>query len=147
MNMLQCPSSLIQMNFKTQSFFKPSSYYKYKGDNLQHSVVNNNETQWRNSRVVALSTHARLQFNSSMSSLLGAFDFTRTHCVHIIHGAQRSYLWPWLLIVVNFTADTEHRLCFYTVKSSKSSFDQLINLVIYRKIPKISPSMYKPLQI
>ena len=45
---------------------KPSIYYKYRGDLLQHSVVNqNNETQSRNSRAVALSTHARL----------GAFDF------------------------------------------------------------------------
>ena len=43
--MLQCPSSLKQMNFKTESFLKPSSYYKYRGDNLQHSVANNNETQ------------------------------------------------------------------------------------------------------
>ena len=55
-------------------FLKPYSYYGYRGDNLQHSVVNN-ETQSRNSRAVALSTHARLRFNSSMSSLLGAFDF------------------------------------------------------------------------
>ena len=55
-------------------FLKPSSYYKYRGDNLQHSVVNNNETQSRNSRAVALSTHACSRFNSSMSLLLGAFD-------------------------------------------------------------------------
>ena len=58
---------------------KASIYYKYRGDLLQHSVVNqNNETQSQNSRAVVLSTHARLQFNSSMSSLLGAFDFFLT---------------------------------------------------------------------
>ena len=56
-------------------FLKSSSYYKYRGDNLKHSVVNNNETQTRNSRAVALGTHARLRFNSSMSLLLGAFDY------------------------------------------------------------------------
>ena len=56
-NMLQCPSSLKQMNLKMKYLsVKPSSYYKYRGDNLQHSVVNNNETQSRNSRAVALST-------------------------------------------------------------------------------------------
>ena len=33
-------------------------------------------------------------------------------------------------LLLNFTVDTTHRLCFYTVKSSKPSFDQLINLVI-----------------
>ena len=65
--MLQCPSSLKRMNFKTKCF---SSLIV-----LQHSVVNNNETQSRNSRAVALSTHARLRFNLSMSSLLGAFDY------------------------------------------------------------------------
>ena len=78
-NMLQCPSSLKQINFKMECFSslsdKPSIYYKYRGDLVQHSVVNqNNETQSWNSRAVALSTHARLRFNSSMSSLLGAFD-------------------------------------------------------------------------
>ena len=26
-------------------FLNPSSHYKYRGDNLQHSVVNNNEIQ------------------------------------------------------------------------------------------------------
>ena len=73
--MLQCPSSLKQMNFKMEYFsVKPSSYFKYRGDNLQHTVVNNNETQSRNSRAVALSTHARLRFSSSISLLLGAFD-------------------------------------------------------------------------
>ena len=60
--------------FQNGMFLKPSSYYKYRGVSLQHSVVNNNETQSRNSRAVALSTRARLRFNSSMSSLLGAFD-------------------------------------------------------------------------
>ena len=54
---------------------KPYSYYEYRGDNLQHSVVNNNENQSRNPRAVVLSTHARLRFNSSLNSLLGAFDF------------------------------------------------------------------------
>ena len=34
-------------------------------------------------------------------------------------------------LLLNFTVDTTHRLCFYTVKSGKPSFDQLINLVIY----------------
>ena len=77
--MLQCQSSLKQINFKMECFSslsdKPPIYYKYRGDLLQHSVVyQNNETQSRNSRAVALSTHARLRFNSSMSSLLGAFD-------------------------------------------------------------------------
>ena len=61
--------------FQNGMFLKPYSYYEYRGDNLQYSVVSNNETQSRNSRAVALSTHARLQFNSSMSSLLGALDF------------------------------------------------------------------------
>ena len=74
-NMLQCPSSLKQINFKMECFSslsdKPSLYYKNRGDLLQHSVVT---TQSRNSRAVALSTYARLRFNWSMSSLLGAFD-------------------------------------------------------------------------
>ena len=34
-------------------------------------------------------------------------------------------------LLLNFTVDTTHRLCSYTVKSGKPSFDQLINLVIY----------------
>ena len=55
-------------------FLKPYSYYKYGGDNLQHSVVSNNETQLRNSRAVALSTRVRLRFSSSMSSVLGGFE-------------------------------------------------------------------------
>ena len=29
--------------FQNGMFLKPSSYYKYRGDNLQHSVVNDNE--------------------------------------------------------------------------------------------------------
>ena len=38
----------VPKQFKTKEFqngtiLKPSSYYKYRGDNLQHSVVNNNE--------------------------------------------------------------------------------------------------------
>ena len=60
--------------FQNGMFLKPSSFYKYRGDNLQHSVVNNNEIQSRNPRAVALSTHARLRFSSSVSLLLGAFD-------------------------------------------------------------------------
>ena len=77
--MLQCQSSLKQINFKMECFSslsdKPSIYYKYRGDLLYHSVVNqNNETQSQNSRAVAVSTHARLRFHSSMSSLQGAFD-------------------------------------------------------------------------
>ena len=48
--MLQCPSSLKQINFKMECFSrlsdKPSIYYKYRGDLLQHSVDNqNNEIQ------------------------------------------------------------------------------------------------------
>ena len=39
--------------FQNGMFLKPSSYYNYRGDNLQHSVVNNNETQSQNSRAVA----------------------------------------------------------------------------------------------
>ena len=34
-------------------------------------------------------------------------------------------------LLLNFTVDTTHRFCFYAVKSSKPSFDQLINLVIW----------------
>ena len=48
--MLQCPSILKQINFKMECFSslsdKPSIYYKYRGDLLQHSVDNqNNEIQ------------------------------------------------------------------------------------------------------
>ena len=73
-NMLQYPSSLKQMNFEMECFSSLQSHCKYRGDNLQHSVVNNNEIQSRNSRAVALSTHSRLRFSSSVSLLLGAFD-------------------------------------------------------------------------
>ena len=69
------PKQFKTNEFQNGMFLKPSSYYKYRGDNLQHSVVSNNETQSRNSRAVALCSHARLRFNSSMSSLQGAFDF------------------------------------------------------------------------
>ena len=58
----------------------------------------------------------------------GSIIFWVSNC---LHRAQRSYLWPWLLMELNFTVDTTHHLCFYTVKSSKLSFDQFINLVIY----------------
>ena len=68
------PEQFKTNEFQNGMFLKPSSYYKYRGDNLQHSVVNNNETQSRNSRAVALSRRARLRFNSSMSALLGVFD-------------------------------------------------------------------------
>ena len=67
-NMLQCPSSLTEIKtneFQNELFLKPYSYYEYRGDNLQHSVVSNNETQSRNSRAEALCTHARLRFNPS----------------------------------------------------------------------------------
>ena len=73
-NMLQYPSSLKQMNFEMECFSSLQIHGKYRGDNLQHSVVNNNEIQSRNSRAVALSTHSRLRFSSSVSLLLGAFD-------------------------------------------------------------------------
>ena len=68
------PKQFKTNEFQNEMFLKSSSYYKYAGANLQHSVINNNETQSRNSRAVALSTNARLRFNSSMSLLLGAFD-------------------------------------------------------------------------
>ena len=75
--MSSVPKQFKTNEFQNGTFLRPSSYYKYRGANLQHSVVNNNETQSRNPRAVALSTHAwhaRLRFNSSMSLLLGAFD-------------------------------------------------------------------------
>ena len=68
------PKQFKTNEFQNGMFPKPSSFYKYRGDNLQHSVVNNNEIQSRNSGAVALSIHARLRFNSSMSLLLGTFD-------------------------------------------------------------------------
>ena len=43
---------------------------------------------------------------------------------------------PWLLIVVNITVDTAHRLCFYAVESSKLSCDRLTNLVKYCPMPR-----------
>ena len=68
------PKQFKTNEFQKRMFLKPSSYYKYRAVSLQNSVVNNKETQSRISRAVALSTLARLRFNSSMSSLLGAFD-------------------------------------------------------------------------
>jgi len=72
--MLQCPSSLKQINLKMECFSslsdKPSIYYKYRGDLLQHSVVNQNneiQEQWPLATML-------LYDNSSMSSLPGAFD-------------------------------------------------------------------------
>ena len=57
-------SVIVRKQFKTHGkFLKPSSYYKggldklHKGNDLQHSVVNNYETQSRNSRAVALTTY------------------------------------------------------------------------------------------
>ena len=38
------PKQFKTNKFQNGMFLKPSSYYKYRGDNLQHSVVNNNET-------------------------------------------------------------------------------------------------------
>ena len=57
------PKQFKTNEFQNGMFLKPSSYYKYRGVSLQHSVVNN-ETQSRNSRAVALSTRAWLRFNS-----------------------------------------------------------------------------------
>ena len=37
------PKQFKTNEFQNGMFLKPSSYYKYRGDNLQHSVVNNNE--------------------------------------------------------------------------------------------------------
>ena len=84
------PKQFKTNEFQNGTFLRPSSYYKYRGDNLQHSVVNNNETQSRNSRAVALSTHARLRFNSSMSLLLGAFDL-----VYLRNDTKNSSSRPW----------------------------------------------------
>ena len=46
--MLQGPSSLKQMNFKIQCFFKPSIYYKYRGDNRQQqrNSITKFQEQW-----------------------------------------------------------------------------------------------------
>ena len=54
------PKQFKTPEFQNGMFLKPSSYYKYRGDNLQHSVLSNNETQSRNSRAVTLTTHAPL---------------------------------------------------------------------------------------
>ena len=37
------PKQFKTNEFQNGMFLKPSSYYKYRGDNLQHSVVNDNE--------------------------------------------------------------------------------------------------------
>ena len=44
------PKQFKTNEFQNGMFPKPSSFYKYRGDNLQHSVVNNNEIESRNSR-------------------------------------------------------------------------------------------------
>ena len=44
------PKQFKTNEFQNGMFLKPSSYYKYRADNLQHSVVNDNESQSRNSR-------------------------------------------------------------------------------------------------
>ena len=74
-NMLQCLSSLKQMNFKMECF--SSLLVTINTEVIIFNIRlsdRNNETQLRNSRAVALSTPSRLRFNSSMSLLLGAFD-------------------------------------------------------------------------
>ena len=38
------PKQFKTNEFQNGMFLKPSSCYKYRGDNLQHLVVNNNET-------------------------------------------------------------------------------------------------------
>ena len=94
------PKQFKTNEFQNGTFLRPSSYYKYRGDNLQHSVVNNNETQSRNSRAVALSTNARLRFNSSMSLLLGAFDlvYLRSNWI-LTDNRQVGYVW-WLTTAI-----------------------------------------------
>ena len=37
------PKKFKTNEFQNGMFLKPSTYYKYRGNNLQHSVVNNNE--------------------------------------------------------------------------------------------------------
>ena len=44
------PKQFKTNEFQNEMFRKSSSYYEYRGDDLQHSVVKNNETQSRNSR-------------------------------------------------------------------------------------------------
>ena len=39
------PKQFKKNEFQNGMFLKSSSYYKYRRDNLQHSVVNSNETQ------------------------------------------------------------------------------------------------------
>ena len=73
--MLQCLSSLKQMNFKMECF--SSLLVTINTEVIIFNIRlsdRNNETQSRNSRAVTLSTPSRLRFNSSMSLLLGAFD-------------------------------------------------------------------------
>ena len=74
--MLQCLSSLKQMNFKMECF--SSLLVTINTEVIIFNIRlsdRNNETQSRNSRAVrALSTPSRLRFNSFMSLLLGAFD-------------------------------------------------------------------------
>ena len=84
------PKQLKTNEFQNGMFLKPSSFYKYRGDNLQHSVVNNNEIQSRNPWAVALSTHARLRFSSSASLLLGAFDL-----IYLRNDTKNGSFRPW----------------------------------------------------
>ena len=73
--MLQCLSSLKQMNFKMECF--TSLLVTINTEVIIFNIRlsdRNNETQSRNSRAVTLSTPSRLRFNSSMNLLLGAFD-------------------------------------------------------------------------
>ena len=72
--MLQCLSSLKQMNFKMECF--SSLLVTINTEVIIFNIRlsdRNNETQSRNSRAVTLSTPSRLRFNSSMSLLLGTF--------------------------------------------------------------------------
>ena len=74
-NMLQCPSSLKQMNFKTELF--SSLLVTINTEVIIFNIRLSTITKFNHKilRAVALCTHVRLRFNSSMSSLLGAFDF------------------------------------------------------------------------
>ena len=91
-NMLQYPSSLKQMNFKMECF--SSLLVTINTEviifNIRLSIITK-LTQSRNSRAVALSTYARLRFNSSMSLLLVAFDLDYKR-------SWSSFLWLDLLI-------------------------------------------------
>ena len=84
------PKQFKTNEFQNGMFLRPSSFYKYRGDNLQHSVVNNNEIQSRNPWAVALSTHAFLRFSSSASLLLGAFDL-----VYLRNDTKNGSSRPW----------------------------------------------------